>query len=781
MKKKQSIIVLILSLVMTVLLGLTVVRGWGPTGTGSMGNIRTGLDLSGGVSITFQATEENPSQEDMADTVNKLEQRVQQYSNEALVYQQGANRISVEIPGATDANSILEELGKPGSLQFVDEDGNVVLDGSDIAGAEGVARVDQTTGQREYVVELSMTAEGTTKFAEATTANLNKTISIVYDGETVSSPTVNSAITDGQAVIEGMSGIEEAKNLASTIRIGALSLELKEVYSNVVGAQLGQDALESSVIAGVIGLLIVCVFMIFVYRISGLAAAWALVIFAFLDLIFLNAFDITLTLPGIAGVILTIGMAVDANVIIYARMREELTAGKSIRASIQGGFHKAFSAIFDGNITTLIAAAVLYALGNGSIRGFAVTLAIGVILSMFSALVVSRWLSYAFYGLGAKSEKLYGTIKTRKNFNFIGKRHLVFVLSAILVLSAPVGMAVYQANSGKTLNFSLDFIGGTASTVDFGENLSLSDLDNEVQPVVSEVTGDNNIQFQKVEGGNQVIIKTRELNVDERQALNDALKENFSQVDTSTITAENISATMSSEMRHNAILAVVIAVILMLIYIWIRFRDIRFATSAILALLHDVIVVLAFYAWFRFSVGNTFIAVMLTILGYSINSTIVIFDRIRENLTAMKDERLRDIVNASITQTLTRTLYSSLTTFITIFVLFLMGVPSVREFALPIIVGIVCGAYTSVCLTGALWYVMKTRIGKNKIKDDLPEPDPIEKETGAKETAGQNARWDMAQSASNVQKSREKTRANEKSGEKKPLQSTKRKKHRRKY
>lgn len=781
MKKKQSIIVLILSLVMTVLLGLTVVRGWGPTGTGSMGNIRTGLDLSGGVSITFQATEENPSQEDMADTVNKLEQRVQQYSNEALVYQQGANRISVEIPGATDANSILEELGKPGSLQFVDEDGNVVLDGSDIAGAEGVARVDQTTGQREYVVELSMTAEGTTKFAEATTANLNKTISIVYDGETVSSPTVNSAITDGQAVIEGMSGIEEAKNLASTIRIGALSLELKEVYSNVVGAQLGQDALESSVIAGVIGLLIVCVFMIFVYRISGLAAAWALVIFAFLDLIFLNAFDITLTLPGIAGVILTIGMAVDANVIIYARMREELTAGKSIRASIQGGFHKAFSAIFDGNITTLIAAAVLYALGNGSIRGFAVTLAIGVILSMFSALVVSRWLSYAFYGLGAKSEKLYGTIKTRKNFNFIGKRHLVFVLSAILVLSAPVGMAVYQANSGKTLNFSLDFIGGTASTVDFGENLSLSDLDNEVQPVVSEVTGDNNIQFQKVEGGNQVIIKTRELNVDERQALNDALKENFSQVDTSTITAENISATMSSEMRHNAILAVVIAVILMLIYIWIRFRDIRFATSAILALLHDVIVVLAFYAWFRFSVGNTFIAVMLTILGYSINSTIVIFDRIRENLTAMKDERLRDIVNASITQTLTRTLYSSLTTFITIFVLFLMGVPSVREFALPIIVGIVCGAYTSVCLTGALWYVMKTRIGKNKIKDDLPEPDPTEKETGAKETAGQNARWDMAQSASNVQKSREKTRANEKSGEKKPLQSTKRKKHRRKY
>ena len=775
MKKKQSVVVLILSLIMTALLGITVIRGWGPTGTGSMANIRTGLDLSGGVSITFQAVEDNPSQEDMSDTVNKLEQRVQQYSNEALVYQQGTNRISVEIPGATDANAILEELGKPGSLQFVDEDGNVVLDGTDIAGAEGTTRVDQTTGQREYVVELTMTSAGTSKFADATSSNIGKTISIVYDGDTVSSPTVNNAITNGQAVIEGMASIEEAKNLASTIRIGALSLELEEVYSNVVGAQLGQDALESSIVAGVIGLLIVAAFMICVYRISGLAAAWALVIFAFLDLIFLNAFDITLTLPGIAGVILTIGMAVDANVIIYARMREELTAGKGIRASIQAGFHKAFSAIFDGNITTLIAAAVLYILGNGSIRGFAVTLAIGVILSMFSALVVSRWLSYAFYGLGAKSEKLYGKIKPRKPFNFVGKRHLVFVISAILVLSAPVGLAVSQANSGKALNYSLDFIGGTATTVDFGEDLSLTDLDNEVQPVVSEITGDSNIQFQKVENSSRVIIKTRELNSDERESLNTALAENFSQVDASAITAENISATMSNEMRQNAILAVVIAVILMLIYIWIRFRDIRFATSAILALLHDVIVVLAFYAWFRYSVGNTFIAVMLTILGYSINSTIVIFDRIRENLPAMKEESLRTVVNASITQTLTRSLYSSLTTFMTIFVLFLMGVPSVREFALPIIVGIVCGAYTSVCLTGALWYVMKTKLGRNRIIDKEPEKALLERnadkeaEKTQEQPAAQNGSKAPAQKKQKGQ------------SEKRPLQSTKRKKHKKRY
>ncbi len=713
MKKRQSIIVLLICAVLTVLLGYTAIKGWGPTGTGSMSNIRTGLDLSGGVSITYQTKTDNPSTEDMSDTIYKLQQRVQQYSSEALVYQQGTNRICIEIPGENDANAILAELGKPGSLTFQDEDGNVVLEGSDVEDAQGVSRTDSTTGQREYVVQLTMTSEGTQKFAEATSANLNKRISIVYDEETISSPTVNSAITGGTAEITGMSSLEEAKNLAASIRIGSLSLELEEVYSNVVGAQLGQEALSTSVVAGIVGILLVILFMILVYRISGLASGWALIVFTFLDLICLNAFDITLTLPGIAGVILTIGMAVDANVIIYARTREELTAGRGLHGAIQAGFQKAFSAIFDGNITTLIAAVVLYALGTGSIQGFAVTLAMGIVLSMFSALVVSRVLSYAFYGVGIRNVKFYGTIKNRKPMNFLGRKPLVFTISALLLVSAPVGMAIYHGSTGKALNYSLDFIGGTATTVDMGQALSLEDLDEKVQPVVSEITGDSNIQFQQITGSNEIIIKTRELDVEEREQLNAALAENFDTVDESTITAENISSTMSNEMRANAMKAVVIAVICMLLYIWFRFRDIRFASSAVLALVHDIVIVFAFYVWSRFSIGSTFIAVMLTILGYSINATIVIFDRIRENLSTMKGESLKLIVNASITQTLTRSIYSSLTTFMTIFVLYLMGVPSVKEFALPIIVGIVVGAYSSVCITGALWYVMKTKLGRN--------------------------------------------------------------------
>ncbi len=731
MKKKQSILILIICAVLTVLLGYTAIRGWGPTGTGSMANIRTGLDLSGGVSISYQSATPNPSGEDMQDTIYKLQQRVDQYSTEALVYQQGTDQINIEIPGENDANAILEELGKPGSLTFQDENGNTVLEGTDIADAQGLSSIDQQTGQRQYVVELTMTDAGTRKFAQATAANVGKTISIVYDGEVISSPTVENTITGGTAEITGMTSMEEARNLASSIRIGALSLELNEVYSNVVGAQLGQNALSSSVLAGAIGVLIVIVFMIFAYRISGLAAGWALVVFTFLDLIALNAFDVTLTLPGIAGVILTIGMAVDANVIIYARMREELTAGKGIYSSIQAGFKKAFSAIFDGNITTLIAAAVLYALGTGTIRGFAITLAMGIVLSMFSALVVSRILSYAFYGIGIRNEKLYGRIRARRPFDFVGKRKLVFILSTVLVLSAPAGMAYYQAGMGEPLNYSLDFVGGTSTTVDLGKDLSLEELDSQVQPLVSEITGDANVQFQQITGSDQIIIKTRELNRDEREELNTVLQENFPDMDTENIESENISSTISGEMRSNAILAVVLSVIFMLLYIWFRFRDIRFASSGVLALVHDVVIVLSFYVWSRFSVGSTFIAVMLTILGYSINATIVIFDRIRENLVIMKEDSLRHIVNASITQTLTRSIYSSLTTFMTIFVLYLLGVPSVREFALPIIIGLIAGAYSSVCLTGPLWYVMKTRLGKNRVTDreaarTIPEKEKTE-------------------------------------------------------
>ncbi len=714
MKKNRAIAVVVVMALFLGLLTFTATIGFGPTGTGSAKNIITGLDLAGGVSITYTTVgDETPSAEDMSDTIYKLQQRVQQYSTEAQVYQEGDNRINIEIPGVSDANKILEELGKPGSLEFTLADGTEVLTGMDVESAEAAVSQDNMKN-REYVVELVLTSEGASKFATATSENIGNQISIVYDGNIISAPRVESAITGGRAQITGMADQEEAERLASSIRIGSLSLELEELRSNVVGAQLGEEAISTSLTAGAIGLAIVIVFMAIVYLIPGVAAGISLLIYTALMLVMLNAFDITLTLPGIAGIILSIGMAVDANVIIYARIREEIAAGKSVQGAIQTGFQKALSAIVDGNITTLIAALVLGMMGTGSVKGFAQTLALGIILSMFTALVISRLLVNAFYALGLKDEKYYGKQKERKTVNFLSKKNLCFIVSLVLIIAGPVTMGVFSSSEGKALNYSLEFMGGTSTNVTFNEDMSIADIDAKVKPVVQGVTGDADIQTQKVSGTNQVIIKTRELTLDERQSLNEALKESFD-VDESLITAESISSTVSNEMRSDAVVAVIVATICMLLYIWFRFKDVRFATSAVAALVHDVLVVLAFYAVSRISIGNTFIACMLTIVGYSINATIVIFDRIRENLKAMsKKTELSEVVNASITQTLTRSIYTSFTTFVMIAVLYVLGVPSIREFALPLIVGVVCGGYSSVCITGALWYMMKTKLGKKK-------------------------------------------------------------------
>ena len=740
MKKNRGIVVLLLTAIITVFLCYTAGIGLGPTGTGSAKNIKTGLDLSGGVSITYQAKDSNPSAEDMSDTVYKLQKRVEQYSTEAQVYKEGSDRIAVEIPGVTDADEILNDLGKPGSLCFItmsDEDGNanvsstgsgyvlarsldeiresgsVVLEGTDVKDAQGGAFQSDKNSTREYAVSLTLTDEGKTKFAEATEANVGKQIAIIYDNQILSAPKVNEAITGGQAQITGMSDVEEAQNLASYIRIGSLSIELEELRSSVVAAQLGEEAISTSVMAGLIGLIIVIIFMIIVYRLPGLVAGIALILYTALVLITLNAFDITLTLPGIAGIILGIGMAVDANVIIYARIQEEIAAGNSVKASIKEGFSKAFSAIFDGNITTLIASLVLMWLGSGTVKGFAYTLALGIVVSMFTALVVSRFVMKALYAVGFHDEKFYGRAKERKVFDIVGKRKGFFILSIILILSGPVAMIAHHQIDGTALNYALDFSGGTATTVTFNEDMDIKQIDSEVTPLVEEITGDKNVQPTKVVGTNQVVIKTRTLSQAEREKLDDALVEKF-EVDKSLIATESISSTVSSEMRRDALVAVIVATLCMLAYIWFRFKDIRFAGSAVIALLHDVLVVFAFYAISRISVGNTFIACMLTIVGYSINATIVIFDRIRENMKATR-ENLPEVVNKSITQTLTRSIYTSFTTFVMVAALYVLGVSSIREFAAPLMMGVICGAYSSVCITGALWLVMKRYYRKTPV------------------------------------------------------------------
>ncbi len=710
--------------------------------------IKLGLDLSGGVSITYRIKDKNPSKKDINDTVAKLEERAESYSTEYAVYPVGDDRITVEIPGVYDANAVLEDLGSPGSLYFIvqkDSDGNenysydsstgeyklnydiqdlvdngsVIMDGNDVKSANAAYNQSSSTSTKEPVVQLTLKKKAADVFGEATTkaASSGESIGIYYDDHFISVPKVESAIKDGSCVINGMSDYDEAEQLATFIRVGAIYLKLEEMESSVAGAQLGGKALSSSVKAAIIGLILVMLFMILNYSLSGVVASIGLAIYTTVTVALIYLFEITLTLPGIAGVILGIGMAVDANVIIISRIREEIAAGKSVLTSIKTGYKKAMSAIIDGNVTTFIAALVLMWLGSGTVKGFAYTLIISLIVSMFTALVISRLLNLAFYAVGCRNEKLYGRAKEHKTIDFMKHRWVCFILSLVVIVAGFVGMIGYGAAGKGALNFSLEFKGGTSISADFGKDYTVEQVEDKIVPEVAKVINDNAIQASTVSGSNVVTIKTKTLSLSEREEVNQMLVDKFG-VDEATIESQSIGSTISNEMRSNAVKALIVACIFMLFYIWFRFKDIRFAGSAIIALVHDVLVMLTGYALIRISVGNTFIACILTIVGYSINDTIVIFDRIRENMQGMKKqtpETLAEVANRSLTQTLSRSLNTSITTIIMVLLLFILGVSSIREFALPLMIGLISGTYSSIFIAAALWYVMKLHLGKDKL------------------------------------------------------------------
>ncbi len=752
LKKGQGIACLIAFVVILGLLGFyaaTVLTG---TVNKTKDSLKLGLDLDGGVSITYEAVGKKPTDEQMADTILKLQQRIENdlgeesSTTEANVYRVGDDRITVEIPGVSDANALLEELGTPGTLYFIaqhDSEGNenytygetgyalnydikdlvdngsVIATGKNVTSSQAASQSNRTTNATEYVVQLQFDSKGSQAFADATTKAVasGDTIGIYYDGQFVSVPKVNQAITTGNCVIEGMENFDAAEKLASYIRIGGLDVELQELESQVVGAQLGSDALRTSLIAAGVGLLLVMIFLIVMYLVPGVVASIALALYTAMLISILKAFDVTLTLPGIAGMILSIGMAVDANVICFARIREEIKSGRPVISAIETGFSKALSAIIDGNITTLIAAAVLGILGSGTVKGFAITLALGVILSMFTALVITRILINSFYALGVRSPKAFGEAKEPTSFDFVGKKTVFISISVAIIAAGFIAMGVFGATTGKGLNLSLEFLGGTSTTVDFNETYSLAELDEKVVPEIAKTIGasEGSIQTTTVDGSNQAIFKTRNLKLDERQELNQMLEETFN-VTEESITSQSIGSTISGEMRSQSTIAVLVAVLCMLVYIWFRFKDIRFASSAIFALIHDVLVVLALYAIARISVGSAFIACMLTVIGYSVNDTIVVFDRIRENHKAIRNENpesLKLLCNESLSQTLSRSISTSITTAIMVLMLLILGVSSIREFALPLLAGVIAGTYSSIFIATQLWYILKTKSSKN--------------------------------------------------------------------
>ncbi len=703
---------------------------------GRVKNIGLGLDLNGGVSVTFQTVGEVPSKEVLDDTIYKLKLRADaSFDSDADVYQEGDNRITVEIPDVDDEAAVLNSLGNPGSLEFITQYGTdnekVWLTGQDVVNAKE-ATISDGNYVTPYIVNMQFTSDGQKKFAEATKAAsgmADNRLYIVYNGEIVSAPMVSETINNDSAMITGMASLDEAKLLADNISIGSIDVELEVLTSKVVGAKLGKDAIRTSLTAGFIGTLLVMIFMTVVYRVPGFASAIALVAYILMELLAINGFNWVITLPGIAGIILSIGMAVDANVVIFARIKEELATGVTVKSAIKVGFQKATSAIVDGNITTLIAAIVLMCLGTGPVKGFAQTLAVGIVVSMITAMVITRALVYLLYNMGFDKVSMYGSAKESKIIDFVGKKKY-FITASIMVIVIGLGsLVVNNIKNGNVLNFSVEFVGGVSTTVDFEKHYSIEEFSDTALKDIIKLKGDGDVMVNAIDGTNQYVIRTQELDEEIYNSIKDMLVDKYGAIEDS-FESVDVSSTISGEMIKNALIAVSVSVVCILIYIAIRFSNFSFAASSVCALIHDILIVLGFYSLSWITVGNTFIACILTILGYSINATIVVFDRIREYLPEEEDEDeedeyaragvplkkktveavdVKEVVNKSVTQTLTRTLYSSFTTLITIVVLYILGVQSIKEFALPLIVGIVAGGYSSVCIAGNLWYMMSKK------------------------------------------------------------------------
>lgn len=707
--------------ILAVVIVLIIVAGWYLTifGAGPVqpikDRIKLGLDIKGGVYVVMEAKTDLTGEElrkNMEQTQAVIEERVNQMGlAEPVVTIEGEKRIRVELPGAEDAQEAIEQIGKTAQLQFALADGTIVLDGGNVKDAS-VATDNESAG---YAVAIEFDSKGADLFYDATTKAYNKQITskvegvpddaimILLDNQIVSAPSVNKGpISGGSCSITGNFTQEEASNLAALIRGGALPLTLEEVNSSVQSAKIGYDALEMSVYAGFIGLVLILIIMFVAYRGLGMAANLALLLYVVVVLNIMAAMGSVLTLPGIAGIILSVGMAVDANVIIFARIREEIAGGRTIAAATEKGFKRAMSTVIDSQVTTLIAAVILYEIGTSSVKGFAWTFMIGIVVGIFTAVVVTQ----LYVGLIANSRKFarrsfFGinknnkaTFDIKKELHFIKYRKVFYAISVIIIIT---GLAFGLI---RGLNYGIDFTGGTMIQMDMGKTVKTA----EVEKAIKEYNLDPEIIYSG-ENNEQIVIRTiKSLDSDQRAEVISTINKNFGTTEKDVVSEELFGPSIGKELRNNAFIAVILAGICMLIYIRFRFAQWKFGGAALLGVLHDVIIVIAFYAIFNITINNPFIAGILTVLGYSINDTIVVFDRIRENLKEKRSANLEHLIDQSITQTLGRSLMTSVTTLIVMIPLLIMAGEAIREFVFPLMVGIIAGAYSSIAVCSPLYY-----------------------------------------------------------------------------
>ena len=690
--------------------------------------IRLGLDLVGGSRIVYEAEiPDGYNQANLADDMNSVQKVIRQRLTdkgftEATVTLTGDNRVTVEIPQITNPEEAVQTLGTTAQLTFIDADGKEWLTGSDIKKATyGYGRPTGNEVTDVHYVQVQFTSEGQKKFAEATGNIAARTdgtniMAIVMDNQVISSPSVSSQIDSDSCVISGSFTRDSASELADLINAGQIPFSLKQVELRSVGPQLGADAMRTSLIAGAIGIVLVMLFMLIVYRIPGLVASIALCFYMVLEALIFSLVRVNLSLPGIAGIILSIGMAVDANVIIFERVKEELKNGKTVKSAIDSGFKRAFTAILDSNITTLIACAVLFFLGTGTIVGFATTLGIGVIVSMFTALTVTHFLLNRMVDFRIRNPKAYG-LRDReagkqrfailKNFKIFGG------ISALLVVTGLVALILLPF--GKNLfNLSIDFAGGTEMEFNMHTEVT-QDVQTEVSGLFKDATGvDASSVTSSGDGNEDVLIRSTSITSEQRAAVIDKMLEKYSLADTDILNNNDVSALIGSDLQRSAVICSVLAIVLMMLYITFRF-EMTSGMAAVCCLMHDLLIMLSVYVWLQIPLDSNFIAAALTILGYSINASIIVFDRVRENLRTARREDFASVAERSVWQTMGRTINTTLTTLFTIGMVFILGVPSLKQFTLPLIVGILAGGWSSVLLSCSLWNVFRKKFRKKRI------------------------------------------------------------------
>lgn len=731
-----------------------------------------------------------------------IEMRVNELGlSEPIITIEGEKRIRVEIPGAKDSDDAVNQIGKTAKISFHSADGQLFVDGKDIKdaavetdnenggflvslkftsnGGKGFAKATKKAsdnaeaGDREgddevipeNIIETKnallinlkngriVTNSGLYPVVKDEKYDLKKqltklstqaievsSVAIILDGEIVSTPTAKQEIKGESAVITGSFSQQTAKNLAMLIRGGALPVKLVEVESSKVGASIGMNALVNSIIAGLIGILLIIILMVFFYRIFGAAASLSLLLYVPIVLWTITLLRGVLTLPGIAGIILSVGMAVDANVIIFSRIREEAFSGKSIALAASQGFKKAMAAIIDSQSTTLIAGVVLYLFGTGSVKGFALTLIIGIFVGVFSSLVITHFYVQFIVNNGILSNKrLVGfsplsqdkpqrTLKF--HFNFI-KNRKIFYLISIVIIVVGIGVGLLRG-----FNFGIDFTGGTRIGVTIVDK-KVKKPDTVIKNALKEA-GVKSFDFtsQSSKDGKAFIAKTKmPLTEKNRNKILSIIKKTDKKARIDSF--EQFGASIGELITQNAIKAILIAAFAMLLYIIIRFRF-KFAISSILALTHDVLIMIAFYGIFNVTVNSPFIAAILTVVGYSINDTIVVFDRIRENAGILDRKKygFDNLINTSINQTLGRSVMTSVTTLVAIVPLIILGGESIREFVMPLVVGILAGTASSIFIASSLFYDLSKNEGEEARyigaqKEKVVGPDFTTRDDGA--------------------------------------------------